>query len=350
MWHFEEYIRYHKIAVLGVVKGLADQYDNIDYWPLYRHLSGFADKELFKLYEHLPHCWKKHVGGDRWYGDWKYNVSDYDTVIIGNGLRGRDLIEYIQDRNPKVRIIVHFESLIGESNRKDPVRYKGLKNLEFSTFDKGDSEKWGIRHIPFYYDPRYYDSSCPALETWKKEMKGGKEIRQDVFFVGSAFDRAERLVDIHKIFLDQGVSDKMVIVKNPHRHYGKTVKAYLTEQRMTYTEVLQEILQSRCVLEVLQEGQQEKSLRPMEAAIFQKKLITDNPYATDYESYTPENVFIIGVDKTEKLKQFVYQPCRPISETILLRYTPQYWLESLLFGRDEAEQSIGFDIEQKLKV
>ena len=342
MWKFENYIKEHKIAVLGVVENLAEQYDNIDYWPLYRPLKGLAERRMFKLYEHFPNCVKRKVNRGQWYGEWKDCIANYDTIVIGNALRGRDLIEYIQERNPEARIIVHFESLIGEANRKDPRRYVGLRNLEFCTFDKGDSEQWGIRHVPFYYDPAYYDPQSPPIEVWKREMEGAVPIR-DVFFIGSAFDRAERLVQLHQVFEEHGIEDKMVIVKNPHHRYSRNLQKYLTDQRMMYSEVVREILRSRCVLEVLQGGQQGMSLRPMEAAIFGKKLITDNKNAVHYDFYTPDNVFIIGVDPIENLKRFIYSPCPIVPDKVLARYTPQYWMELLLFGREEAEKSAGFD-------
>lgn len=342
MWKFEDYIKEHKIAVLGVVKCLAEQYENIDYWHLYRPLECVAEKRMFKLYEHLPGWLKRKVNRGQWYGEWKNCIASYDTIVIGNALRGRDLIEYIQERNSTARIIVHFESLIGEANRKDPRRYKGLRNLEFCTFDKGDSEQWGIRYVPFYYDPAYYDPQSLSIDAWKKAMQGTEPIR-DVFFIGSAFDRAERLVKLHHAFEEQGIEDKMVIVKNPHHRYSKKLEKYLTNQRMTYSEVVQDIVRSRCVLEVLQGGQQGMSLRPMEAAFFGKKLITDNKNAVQYDFYGPDKVFIIGVDSMSDLKRFISSPFQPVPHEILARYTPEYWLDSLLFGREEAEKSAGFD-------
>lgn len=323
MWKFESYLKEHKIAMLDIGECLAEQYENIDTWPIYRPLTKRSDKNLFKLYEHLPHCIKRKIDGSRWYGKWQHHIADYDTIIIGNSLRGRDIIEYIQKRNPTARIIVYYTSIIDEGNRKDPRRYAGL-GIEFCTFDKGDSERLGIRYLPYYYRPL----SRSLAELRKKDAS--LQPKQDVFFVGMAYDRAEKLVKMHEIFQEQGVTDKLVIVKNPHQHYEARIAKHLTATHMTYNEVIEEIRQSRCILEIVQGGQQGMSLRPMEAAAFQRKLITDNKNTINYDLYTPDNIFIIGIDPIEKIKDFIRSPYIPLPDEVLEQYTPQYWLDALM--------------------
>lgn len=51
------------------------------------------ERRLFRIFEHIPSVLKKHISGERWYGDWKKYVENYDVFIIGNDLRGADLIE-----------------------------------------------------------------------------------------------------------------------------------------------------------------------------------------------------------------------------------------------------------------
>ena len=43
---------------------------------------------------------------NQWYGEWKYKVKDVDTVILSDGIRGRDVIEYIHEKNPDARITI----------------------------------------------------------------------------------------------------------------------------------------------------------------------------------------------------------------------------------------------------
>ncbi len=326
MWKFEDYLKEHKIALLNVGACLAARYENIDWYPLYRQLNRRLDKNLFKLWEHLPQSFKRKSSHNRWYGEWQDSIDDYNVIIIGNDLRGRDLIEYIRARNPEARIIVHLSSLIGAKNRKDPRRYEGL-GVEFWTFDKGDSERWGIGWCPFFYDT--------LMDPWEEIIKENEkcEPEYDVFFIGTAFDRAEKLIKMHDIFQAQGIHDKLVIVKTYHTTFSEEISKYLTESRMTYDEVVNAVRKCRCILEIVQGGQKGISLRPMEAATFQKKLITDNKNTVNYSLYTHDNVFILGVDPIEKLKEFVYSPYVPIPSERLTEYKPQYWLEKLLEGK-----------------
>ena len=323
MWNFETYLKEHKIATLDIGGCLAEQYENIDTWPVYRPLATRSEKTLFKLYEHLPPRMKQSIDGSRWYGAWKHCIENYDTVIIGNSLRGRDVIEYIQSRNPNARTIIYYTSIIGEKNRKDPRRYAGL-DVEFCTFDKGDSERFGIRYLPYYYKPL----SCPLAELRKENA--ACQPKQDVFFIGMAYDRAEKLVKMHEFFQAQGINDKQVIVKNPHQHYEEHIAKHLTDTHMTYEEIIEEIRKSRCILEIVQGGQQGISLRPMEAAVFQRKLITDNKNIVNSDLYTSDNIFILGINPIEKLKDFIESPYVPLPDESLEKYTPQYWLDKLM--------------------
>lgn len=337
MWKFESYIKDHKIALVGVGKCLADKYENIDFWNIYVDMSGWADRRMFKLYEHLPRPLQKMTHGDRWYDEWKAHIADYDVVIIGSGIRGRDVVEYIQERNPDARIIVHFESPLEDTDRKHPRFYQGLKNLEFSTFDKNDSIKYGIPFVRLYYDPEYFGPlSTPFPEIVKAAQKNG--IQQDVYYVGHVHHRLERQLEIREMLEAQGISHKLVLVKQRHHHYTPEQEQYLTDRDIPYTEVLQNVLQSRCILEVSQTYQRGMTYRAMEAPVFRKKLITNNPYAKDYEYYTPERVFILGVDPIENLKGFVRGDC-PWGEDdeVVSIYTPEHWLDGLLFGGEMPE-------------
>lgn len=331
MWKFESYITNHKIALLGVGKCLADRYENIDYWPLYVNTRGWVNSRKFKLYEHLPRALQKMVGGDYWYGEWKAHIAEYDAVIISSGIRGRDVVEYIKECNPDAQIFVHFESPLDDDDRKHPRFYQGLKNLEFSTFDKNDSIRYGIPFVRLYYDPEYFGPlSMPLPELMEIARKNG--IQQEVYHVGHVHHRLERQLEIREILEAQGISNKFILVKQRHHRYAKKYEPYLSDKDIPYTEVLQDVLQSRCILEVSQSYQRGMTYRPMEAAFFRKKLITTNPYAKDYEFYTPERIFILGADPIEKLKEFVRRECPWGEVETALVYTPEHWLDGVLFG------------------
>ena len=62
-----------------------------------------------------------------------------------------------------------------------------------------------------------------------------------------------------------------------------------------------------------------------------KKLITNNIYAAEYDMYSRSNVFILGVDDNSRIKEFIDTPLEPYPKELVEKYSPQNWLETLLF-------------------
>ena len=177
-----------------------------------------------------------------------------------------------------------------------------------------------------YYDPEYFGPlSMPLSEIMEIARKNG--IQQELYHVGHVHHQLGRQLEIREILEEQDISNKFILVKQRHHRYTKKYELYLSDKDIPYTEVLQDVLQSRCILEVPQSYQRGMTYHLMEAVFFRKKLITTNSYAKDYEFYTSERVFILGADPIEKLKEFVRWECPWGEEETALVYTPEHWLE-----------------------
>ena len=94
---------HHKILCLG----LFDNPDSLrncsniyNYSCIYKEAHGL-DKYKRKIAEHS--------GGmccmQRWYGEWTKRIKDADTIMISDGIRGRDIIEYIHKKIPKLELL-----------------------------------------------------------------------------------------------------------------------------------------------------------------------------------------------------------------------------------------------------
>ena len=99
-------------------------------------------------------------------------------------------------------------------------------------------------------------------------------------------------------------------------------------QTVPYDQVIQEIRQSRAILDVMQEKQHGITWRPMEAMCFQKKLITTFEEISDYNFYDSRNIFLLGHDDVEGLKDFLKKPYEPIDDSIRQEYVAADWLDS----------------------
>lgn len=288
------------------------QYYSADVYPLYKELHGLQ-RTLFKLYEHVHFC-----DVTRWLEDWKYKIAEYDVIFIFDGVRGRDVIEYIRDHNKRARIIIYYINPVDFADRKAPHHYKGLE-CEFYTFDPIDAKKFGIEFKPYFY-PEEYMVDCDEKV----------DIKQDVFFVGVDKDRLGIIKDLHKKFEQMNLTDKLMIVATPHKKYSRSDEKWLAK-RVPYEKIAENIKQSRAILDIVQSGQSGITLRPMEAMFYNKKLITNNIYIKEYDFYNPRNIFILQERNISELKEFLDLPIIEIAQEVKNKYRfSGGWLKEFL--------------------
>lgn len=65
----------------------------------------------------------------------------------------------------------------------------------------------------------------------------------------------------------------------------------IEKKGLTYPEVLNHIQHSKCILELLQEGQKRQTARYFEAVVYNKKLLTNNPNIKDLPFYNPDYMY-----------------------------------------------------------
>ncbi len=283
------------------------QFYDADIYPLYRNLHGIG-KKLFKLYEHI------HLGGiARWLAGWKDKVAEYDTIMIFDGIRGRDVVEYIRKHNKRARIIIYYVNPMDPTDRKCPVFYQGL-GCEFYTFDPRDAAEYNMTFKPFYY------SGGANVLTEEQE------IIQDIFFVGVDKNRLPMLIKLKEQFDKANLTSNLIVVADKYRNYSTEEKAILS-QPVSYEDVIDNVRHSRCVLDIVQEGQSGITLRPMEAMMNDKKLITNNLYIKEYDFYNPENIFILQERNISELADFVRKPVEPVTSDIKENYRFEKWAE-----------------------
>lgn len=148
------------------------------------------------------------------------------------------------------------------------------------SFDKRDCEQYGfIYHPTFYSVVRKQNKEC--LET-------------DAFFVGvSKGSRYGKLLDLMKAMEREGLK---------HEFYISHVKNIDSQQTglhqntwLDYGSVLDKVMKTHCLVEIMGGDQDGLTLRAMEAICYNKLLLTDNPsvkelpyYETGYIHYEKE--------------------------------------------------------------
>lgn len=88
-----------------------------------------------------------------------------------------------------------------------------------------------------------------------------------------------------------------------------------------YKEYLSELCQANCIVDIVQDQQSGLTLRPLEAMIYKRKLITNNDSVRESSFYHPNNVFMLTDNyDLENIVEFMQRPFIDISKRVKDEY------------------------------
>ncbi|MDZ7811887.1 MAG: hypothetical protein U5L74_01685 [Ideonella sp.] len=149
----------------------------------------------------------------------------------------------------------------------------------------------------------------------------------DVTFAGVDKGRLGRLDHWHHVLTQMGLRVHMHVVADRRKRYGNKGTLQVTHRWLAYEEYLALMQSSACILELLQNGQHGLTLRGLEAAFLNKKLITDNPSYLDTPLYSPDRIFILGRDDVSMLPAFLRSSHLPLSPEALRPFDIAEWIK-----------------------
>lgn len=191
--------------------------------------------------------------------------------------------EYIKKQNPRNKCVLYTQDLIK--------RHKYLKMEEVSkkmdlllSYDKGDSEEYGML---FYPTPM----SKNPFELEEKEEKS------DFYFCGKAKGRYETVQELFRKLTKQGYTCDFNILEMPS-DAEHLEGIHYQDKLIDYKENLTHVLNTRCVVEVMQDGADGFTPRLWESILYDKHLLTNNPVLENSHYYIQENIHLLknGVD------------------------------------------------------
>ena len=180
-----------------------------------------------------------------------------------------------------------------------------IKKLSFyvATFDPADAKIFNIDYYPQFY-------------RMNMDIKEDFEILYDFYFIGASKGR-DKIINS----LNETLSPK-------YKTYLKLVNK--KSDSITYSENINNVIHSRCLVDIVQEGQSGLTLRPLEALANNKKLISNNKNLIMYDFYHKDNIFILGIDKLEDIDTFMQSPCRQIEDSIRSKYDTANWIKNFM--------------------
>lgn len=130
------------------------------------------------------------------------------------------------------------------------------------------------------------------------------EIKNDLYFCGASKNRGNILSNIARECIENDVDCKMDIVCYENRDllekYSNIINIKNPGDYMNYSQLLQKSLAANCILEIVQSGQEAMTLRPYEAVVYNRKLLTNNVKIKDFPYYNPQYMKIFqSVDEID---------------------------------------------------
>lgn len=238
--------------------------------------------------------------------------TDKDNIVVINdaGINAYSfkVLRYLQ-RKHNINIVVHYLNCIAKTHKSVFEMIKGLNPIMILTDDPADAEKYGWK---FWMD------CLSDLSDIKKVQSS------DVFFVGSAKDREDELIDIYEVLQLHRLNLDFTIVG------GSKEKAGIKNNWIGYEELLSRDLSTNCILEVMQHGQTGYTCRAQEAIVFNKKLLTNNKWIINSKFYNSDFIHVFEkfgekeIDFIKKEINVEYNYAGEFSPLRLIEYIDDY--------------------------
>lgn len=164
----------------------------------------------------------------------------------------------------------------GVSKNADKLRKRNIFDVVYSIDEKDAKESGAIFWRTFYSKDKKYENI---------------EVIWDMYFCGNSKGRTPILSAIAAQTEQRQMQAKMDVIcyedTETLRKY-ESINVREVGNCLSYPEVLHRELQSSCILEIVQEGQTALTLRPYEAVVYNRKLLTNNKSIREFPYWNPE--------------------------------------------------------------
>lgn len=203
-------------------------------------------------------------------------VAIFTNVSIGKITL--DYLKLLQSNYGYKIVLIGVDSCLDK--RLSPLLFTNKFNFDMVyTFDESDSKKYGFRFTNTLYSKR--NDITPSSK------------KSDLFFIGRAKDRLAKLQAIAKLCVSNSLNPNFsILISDRKQEQIKGVK-YI-DKVIPYDKVLPQIISSKCVLDIVQEGQVGLTMRVYEAIFYNKKLITNNQSVKKLRYYRPDYMQVIN--------------------------------------------------------
>lgn len=261
----------------------------VDIRQIYKKNS-FYNNKLF-IFIRIVFCYLKI---DRClFGSWKNELNKYDVILFRDGTPNF-VVNSIRKMATNQKIVIFFGNIIIDPLQKQYLSFSRKVADLILTFNKADAEKFFLNYVQMPYTG--------------KNLKHNNQGGSGVFFLGRDKGRKAQIIQIKKTLEENCIPTNFTIVEN---------KA----QFKPYHQLVKETLESKAILEIIEERQEVNSLRILESIFLQKKIVTSDISMKNKDFYIADNVFIFGVDNLLDIKLWYEKPYQPLPKEIQDKYS-----------------------------
>lgn len=190
------------------------------------------------------------------------------------------LYEYIKRKNPENKCIVYYGDLISKKCWDIPFTSNFCDYIV--TYDRGEAEKYGIH----YFEDLTYATMEASIQVDQYEC--------DVYFLGYAKDRLDMIHAVYKRLHDAGLKCKFIVCGVDTEDQLESDGLYY-QAPIPYSENIKNVINSKCVLELIQGDSVAPTLRLKEAQIYKRKLLTNNSTYLNAGFYNSKTISIFDM-------------------------------------------------------
>lgn len=302
----------HSFADLKALKNVivrADLYDNSN--KLLYFLYRVHTFPRIKVRWPFTYIWDKRCFHQKFEND-----NDTCFLFMPKHANRKSYFEYLRKEYPGCKLVMMFRDRVDRNLLWFPyLRIDELKkdfDLVYS-YNKYDCEKYGLL---------YFNTEASREKLTARE----KQTWSDVVFIGNVKDRLDKILNAYRIFKNAGLKTDFYIVGAPKERRFQEDGIVFANKGMSYAEMLDRTVNSRCVFEVSQPGEFGFTSRSQEAFMYDKKLITDSLIVQDQRFYPSEHIlfyrsiddinpeFVKGSSMPDYMYNDDYSPIRIIEQ------------------------------------
>lgn len=248
------------------------------------------------------------------FGFLKEDILEHNKIIISENNRMGDIVKFIRKYNEHCDIKIYLWTPINKKYKQQVELLKNM-NVDIYSFDMEDCKRYKLY---YNHQPVSYLNKIKNITT---------KIEYDCYFCGTDKNRIDEIIRIKNMLTKSNITFKIKVLIGKKNLNVDLKDIDLLHKEISYDEILNETKKSKCLLEILQEGQSGWTLRTMETLFLDKKLITNNKNIKNFDFYNPSNIFILD-NNYEEIKHFLNIPYMNVSEKIKQRYSFESWIEN----------------------